>query len=514
MGDQNGENLKVFPTNFVNKPLKKGDRDAFHMQVQVKELEKAIQEGANLIGIVSEHGGGKSSIVRSLCDSKSGPHSTRKYKLCNICLWTFEGWEKDSKEGKMNAFTHSFLYQLSKMVKKDGFTRHINRIMSLNYRTISFSTDIGKRFWVLLIVALTVGVLLMPFENVLLWERENINRSSASASLEEDADTADFRIGWKDCVIAVLEEKTIVRLLAVGLLLYGFGSKSIAFSWKDSEQKSEMSVADTYEVFEKIIARAKEGEKQEKRYIINMEDLDRISDNREAMEFLKVLYKYNSLLDENDRKKFVFVVSLSTAAYLNAEDEKLYNKIFDYILMLKPVNREKKEDLLMHILENKKTDLHGVLNRWYLEAGEREWILRGSDWGIRELKFRLNKALAIYEELDVQEGEGAENIKPDFEKCAVSAYLESVYPADMYRFTCCPYPWHQVMRQLPSDERFLVRLKKELAQNTDMSQEFKQELENLFSQEQWSPDDYWTYFYRNPGKCKPEQRKKPEEAEA
>lgn len=73
---------KHYKVNLEN-PIKNKKDDIFGYDYEVKRIKNAIDEDANVIGIVSEYGSGKSSLIelliRRLC--------ILKYKIIKVNLW-------------------------------------------------------------------------------------------------------------------------------------------------------------------------------------------------------------------------------------------------------------------------------------------------------------------------------------------------------------------------------------------------------------------------------------------
>lgn len=493
MGAKEGTE-KAFSVVFVNKELDRIEQDVFHMKVQMEELEKAVNAGANFIGIFSEHGGGKTSIVKNFAASLG-------YELCNVCLWDYENKTKTDSDGQMTSFTHSFLYQFSRVAdaKYSGFTRNINRMMSKNYKQISFSTDVSGWKYGVVLFFMCCYALIIPIYNAL-----------SVKTMAPFVHISGILTGVETCLTAICEAKWGIPAVVMICVMIFFKDSNIIFSWKESDTKQELSDSDTYEVFEKIVKKAPKGLRKKKKYIVNIEDLDRVSNKDEVCEFLKALYKFNSLLTEKNRKHFVFVVSLSIKSYFEMQQEDLREKIFDYTLVLRPMNRERAADLFMNLIKEKRADIEVNLNGSSV-AGWRKWLIKGDNVGIRMIKTRLNVAMAIYDDLhmEIREQERQKrNIAQEeisFEKCVVIAYLESVYPMDMYAFTKNSKAWETIMDDIKCVEKDTwsvgaereKKLREVLNRYHENSWKFRQEIIELFSTS-FHSEDYWKYFYRIP----------------
>ncbi|MCM1416118.1 MAG: hypothetical protein NC430_09365, partial [bacterium] len=183
-------------------------------------------------------------------------------------------------------------------------------------------------------------------------------------------------------------------------------------------------------------------------YIFVIEDLDRTSNIMAVKNFLKEIRKYY-LTDQNIRSKFhgnkvTFIVNIKPESQLKeydsnentpVQEEKLYDKFFDYIINLRKINIDNYDAILNGLLSELKEEL---LNLGLIQEMEdvsidkivgMQWLIRGEKLGIREIKNRLNMSLVLYESLDEKfKGRGI-----TYEKCAVATYLMTEYEEDFYK---------------------------------------------------------------------------------
>lgn len=489
-----GEREKdIEPISFINQPLRNIKQDAFHMKIQVQELEKAVKDGANFIGIFSEYGGGKSSIVQNYARK-------HLYRVCNICLWNYEGATKSNESNGISSFTLSFLYQFSKVVG-GGFPHHINRMMSRNYKQLSFSTDFGGMKKALIVVCLTVFFVLMSVGKYWSLQRQSEENQAATATELGNAEV-DQSVARSESELTGIEQNTVkiyryvvelcndklVVIPAIGIaLLLLFVNNSVLISWKDDDISRELGEADAYEIFDKIVSAVRKkvwSRIFQRRCVLNIEDLDRVTDKNEVYEFLKELYKYNNLLSKQGKNKFIFIVSLSMKSYIEVQDENITDKLFDYKMVLRPCDPEKRTELFSRVIEKWEGNINSRVSS--KNADWKKWAVQGENMQIRDIKSRINTALVIYNEL-YAEGEKRENI--DFEKCVIAAYLESVYPKDVYilisRIAC----WGNC-----------ADMKKEINDNWEFSSKFKKDMNQLIDDKKFVTKGDWKYFYRHPRK--------------
>lgn len=466
---------EIKPISMINRPIQNEKEDAFHLDIQAQELDRAVANGANFIGIISDYGGGKSSTVQAF--AKHG-----KYQLCNICLWSYVDDLVNNKRDVMAIINQSFLYQLSKIVKRSEFSRHVNRMMSTNYKTISWSSDVSRKKF-----AITIVIFFVYLAILLTGTLYKIN-IKIPEMLTKIANLAGS-----------LQTLTPYFVLAILFLFY---NNCVSFSWHKDNIKRSFSEADEFEIFDLII---KNGRKKKEKYIISIEDLDRISEEKYIYDFLKMLYKYNNLLTEEDKKEFIFCVSISEKIYAEIScrsDEIIHYKIFDYILFLRPISKKKRKDIFMKVIQEQYPDLKANLKINKLGEREIDWIIKGENIGIREIKFRLNRAMGIWEELNRSSN------APEFLKCAIVAYFENTYAKDMYNLILHREQLQENDRKINAGESekkepdaqdsLVTEIRKILSKMRKKEKNFENEFLKLFGEGIMTGEDFETYFYRNP----------------
>lgn len=164
------------------------------------------------------------------------------------------------------------------------------------------------------------------------------------------------------------------------------------------------------------------------------------------------LRKYYILSNENKKgytNKVVFIVNIksesavfselelknrrTTNSIENKEDYKkeykLYAKLFDYVLNLQTINILDYDTVLNGLLEYKKSCFRDLLAQSdvdnLIDIPGMQWIIRGQQIDIREIKNRLNRAFVIYETLLSRFPKKLKEI--NFEKCAVAAYITTSF---------------------------------------------------------------------------------------
>ena len=132
------ESKKYDPIVFVNNPVTESNYDVIGFDSQVKTIERAIADGATMIGLVADYGTGKSSMTELLCDAfvkKGNP------KPIKINMWDSLSQENPKTDStSISNLTKSFLFQLANG-KNSTFSRYVNKMLSKNYGNISLATN-------------------------------------------------------------------------------------------------------------------------------------------------------------------------------------------------------------------------------------------------------------------------------------------------------------------------------------------------------------------------------------
>lgn len=170
---------KYYKVNLEN-PIKSKKDDIFGYSYEIKRIKNAIDNNANLIGIISDYGAGKSSLIGLLKNKLCWI----KYKVISINLWDKKMSQSEidndtnngsnriegSNEPKLNdinipsnksiiRFHKNFLRQISLQVKKYN-PDYVNRRINANYGSakISFPSFRSLLSW-LLIYIIVFGLL-------------------------------------------------------------------------------------------------------------------------------------------------------------------------------------------------------------------------------------------------------------------------------------------------------------------------------------------------------------------
>ena len=493
MQEMNKSNNTVKPIVFVNNPIKLAEDDVIGFLDQVEMISCAIDDGeASMIGVIADYGTGKSSITEMLKEKyvKAGYPEPIK-----INMWDSLSEPNDSQNNNSNNqvsdLTKSFLFQLAN--GHDGkLGSYVNKLLSKNYGIISFASNHFKRLFKYFILSAICFVLY------------KIAGVSGTGIMQHLPDWCYVVSSWFKLL------SPIFILVSAVFAIFGIKDISVAFShWKMTNTKSP-EINDIFDIY-RIIANEICSSKRKKQLVF-IDDLDRIGSKEVVVSFLKELYRFqDSICDK--KSKFVFIVSVMPESNLlmgnqGGENSNVFSKIFDTTLYLKPIHFDDYDSILLQLIkgnDNKKQALEKLIGENIDEnlPDAFKWIKRGSNLTLRDLKERLNQAIAIMVSLVNKSYAG--NSAADFQACTAVAYLESAFPDDYYRLIKNEVHFAEfIKKSLPiinesseNDDKQLIQEFNATFEGEAFSEKFKTELCMLIFAGIIN-DDFRMYFYTYP----------------
>lgn len=394
---------------FLNTPIYDENDDVLGFQAHVNTLQTAIDSGAQMIAITSPFGAGKSSVTELLRTRNSNQY------VINVSMWSHLcKKDENNKENQTTELHRSFLYQIvSNLSAKNG--AYISRRLSKNYGLLKLHTESPRYYFIafLALVFFMFGYMLPYVFHVSvpsIWGPPEL---------------------WNGLFV----------LISVICFVYVIVRAEVVFSSNKSEGMLSIDENELVELYRKFVLGYCEKQTNVHKFIFVIEDLDRTSDHDCVIAFLKELRKYYLLGNNNKQNKIVFVTNVkpetalcNTAKdYKSKENESLYAKLFDFVLNIQTINIDDYETVLESILQNSKETILSIFpNTTYAHFTEipgMQWIIRGKNFGVRDIKDRLNRAFALYASL--------RNRFPssliEFEKCAIVSYLTTVYEQEFIK---------------------------------------------------------------------------------
>lgn len=392
---------------FLNSPIHDAAEDIIGFQAHVDTLQAAIDAGAHMIAITSPFGAGKSSVTELLRSNRDDQ------QVVNVSMWSHLCKENNNDTDVQTLELHrSFLYQtVSTLDSKKG--SYISRRLSKNYGLLKLHTQNIKYYlWACISLAFFIFGYVLPYVFHVtiptVWGQPDL---------------------WNGFFV----------MISVISLVYVITRAEIVFSSNKSEGALVVDENEIIELYRKFVLEHCNQSKL-KKFIFVIEDLDRTDKQKCVINFLKELRKYYIIgnCENPDQYKIVFIVNVkpetslheSASIYKNNEKESLYAKLFDFVLNIQTINIDDYETVLESILQRHKDTILKMfpdsnVSR-FVDIPGMQWIIRGRNFGIRDIKDRLNRAFALYRSLITRFP--ASPI--DFQKCAAVAYLTTAYEQD------------------------------------------------------------------------------------
>ena len=279
------------PIVFVNSPLENNNDDVIGLKPIIKSITEVISKGANIIGIIANYGSGKSSLIELLSKEKGF------YKhLISINMWDCLSKRLSSNDDNLtdtiSNLTKSFLYQLASghanRKGKSNLAKYTNKRLSKKYGVISFCTTSWILWLFFGLSALTYALYLVLNNSSILWINNILGQS-----------TFDILMDLSPSFVVV----------SIILIIFGLRNTTLVYSYWKNQIQNEPDINDIYEIYSNIAIKLYNRNKNKIKLII-IEDLDRISDKKVVFDFLRELYRFNSLLNKKLKKKLFFIISI------------------------------------------------------------------------------------------------------------------------------------------------------------------------------------------------------------
>ena len=420
----NNQTNSIKPIVFVNNPINNKDNDVVGFDSQVDTIESAIVNGATMIGVVADYGAGKSSVTEMLSNKITKRDKPRKKypKPIVVNMWDcLQNKSNDSISSEISDLTKSFLFQLANG-KSRKLASYINKRLSSNYGLLSLGVN-SRWAWVCFIIAL-------------------VSFGVSQLSKITPKNIPDFPNWMADLFKVIYNLSPMFIGVTIFFSVIGIYNASIAFSHWKTQRNNNNEVNDIFDSYAYIIKKLKPRKK--KKQIIIIEDLDRINDKSVIIGFLKELYRFQSSLGK-DRNKMVFIVSIKPEANLNNkqpnpfdfDDNKIYSKIFDLTIHLKPIHYDDYDSVLIELLKSNpeaKSQLEELIDCPKITnslPSSFYWIKKGTNLTIRDLKERLNASIAIM--VSLKNKQYKVKTAANFNACAAVTFLENAYPKEYYQ---------------------------------------------------------------------------------
>ncbi len=490
------------PVVYVNKPINNYEEDILGVQTHINRIDNAIENGANVIGIIGDYGTGKSSLIELLKNKYSN--------AITINMWnnSYTEINNENKTG-ITDLTKNFLFQMA-IGEDTKFAQYINKKLSKNYGILSIMKS-GKRFWLYFVFA----IIFWGMYKICAQLPVDIYETSIYKSLNNCLGNNFFPDGfWQTTIFLVygilVNCNMIFAIVAILLIIKAVLKTTIVFSLWDSQGKREPDVNDIYDIYLEIAKKITD--KNGKRVII-IEDLDRTNKIESIREFIKEIYRFNNVLPKELSNKLIFIIEVKSEEAMKELEKQfdieeidtngLYKKVFYFKVRLNPIHNSDYQEILFDLLKQQEIRLKENLGITLQETLPEEfaYIVKGKNLTIRDLKERLNRSFEIYENL-VQKGEKTGALI-DYKKCAIVAYLESTYPTEMQDFISDENRFSKILEQ-----SYVIKQKSNISLTEKIeairaitlkgsSNEFTDEIA-VFIANDLIDEDFRMYFYNYP----------------
>lgn len=390
---------KIEPVIYINKNISVLTEDFVGFDSQVESLNQAINNGASMVGVVGDYGSGKSSLGNMIATKK-----TKFRKTIKISMWDSLTIPKENPDNdKLSVLNKSFLFQTAKGSGNRNLTSYVSKRINKSTGILSVSIR-SASFWVFFSLAL-----LFLFAGIFL-SASNFNFNVWGYTIDKN-----FYI--------------IAYFIAAVFLILGLRKSGIAFSSWKSENTKELDTSDVFDIYGEIIKSI--SGKFRKRLII-IEDLDRINNRILFNNFIKEIYRFNTL---SQQQGIIFLLAIKPESQLETTSEKdkiSYSKLFDYIVELKPLHFDDYSSVILDLLKQQKLQIKTLTG---IEVGnelpsEFSWIVKGRNLTIRDLKLRLNNMLQLYASIKSKQLKSA--IQINLSTCAAVTYLQAQFEKEFY----------------------------------------------------------------------------------
>lgn len=409
---------KHYKVNLEN-PIKSKKDDIFGYDYEVKRIKNAIKDDANVIGIVSEYGSGKSSLIQLLINKMF----FLRYKIIRVNLWDNklkikdEGNESIPSEKSIVRLHKTFLRQVSSQTRKYN-SAYINRRINANYGAakISFPSFISLFKWFLVYALLLVGLLYITC-------KFGFDISSFNDISPDD----------KKNFISYIIPK--IPTIIVGFaFFYIIFNKEVLFSFWNNSKSREITEEDTIQIYNELFGKKIKFLPRLRKIIIIIEDLDRIENNDIVEFYLNEFYRLYIEGNEQNRRGITLIFCLKDNKKDSSESK--YIKIFDYISYINQINIDDKEEVLRQLIQRDDLlyDLSFDDKNKIIDISKLSWLIEGQNINIRTIKRRIEHFKNIYLMI-CSRGKTNDNKNDDLDinivTCSFVAYLKTEYNAEL-----------------------------------------------------------------------------------
>lgn len=379
-------------------PVEDYEHDYIGFEEQVNMLKEGIENNARVIGLISENGSGKSTIIKLL--KKELSESKKVNKEAKVKLIEVNLLDPDGENTQFEAHKR-MLYQVAKKSFKNNKLKwaYIQKKLNPNFKSLKIVTT-KKSSTYLFFIALFLFLLTFLYNNNLL-KYFNFLRDTS----------------WEFLVPAIKDFCNISGLLGLLIIFYIILTDELIFNYSKNCEDNRLNENDLKEIFDDLTIKEKT--------VIVVEDLDRLKNSSRIKQFLEEIYSYYG-----DYQKLTFIVAITKEQFVEIADDEFIDtkfKPFTSVMNL-PTIRNNDLDLITRDLLIEKASMFEkeFLIDIQKDYGVWLWLTRGDNLNIRKIKHRLNEVIHLF--LTLKSRFGISNVS--VKSCIAITYLKNMYDSD------------------------------------------------------------------------------------
>ena len=356
---------------FQDLPVNDYEDDYVGFEAEVEMIKESVESDSKIIGLISEYGSGKSSIIELLKNSLD----VDKYDTVNINLLDPNGQNDDLEAHKrMLIQLANHKYNDKKNNKK---LSHITKRLNPNYKSIDVSAT-SK------ISSFLIGLSIFFFTLKFLYANGVLSYINFLPYSK-----------YSDFINIIKEICNMSGVIGFIILFFTIIKSELVCNYLKNGDNQCLNEFDLMEISKQLI-------NEEKTTVIIIEDLDRINDPNYIEEFIKEINTYYKSMGNCK-----FIIALTPEEfYKMSSDENIKKradskyKPFDMVIDLPNIKNSDYEVILNKLLLSKKEiykksldiDIEQTLSSWC-------WLSFGTNMNIRRLKHRINSVIHLYKTL-------------------------------------------------------------------------------------------------------------------
>lgn len=380
---------------FQDFPVSDYEDDYVGFEAEVEMLKEGVESDSKIIGLISEYGSGKSSIIELLRKSLD----TSKYDIVNINLLDPDGNNTDFEAHKrmvMQLANH--IYSEDKDSKKLSY---ITKRLNPNYKSIDISTTNNTSLF-LIMTSVFFFIVKFLYSNGILSYINFLPHSK-----------------YQDIINVIKLVCNLSGLISFISLFIAVIKSEVIFNYLKNGDNQVLNEFDLIEISKRLID-------NEKIMVIIIEDLDRLKETKYIEEFIKEINIYYKSM--NNCK---FIIAMTPKDFYNMSSNKTSKTIVD--------NKYKPFNMVIELPNIKNTDYEVILNNLLLSKkeilkktldididktlGNFVWLSFGKNMNIRRLKHRVNNVIHLYKTLITR----FPNKYIEIKTCIAVVYLKDEY---------------------------------------------------------------------------------------